>query len=63
MGRDPIGRNKFGVSQSDFLSSFQLFFSGFFSRLSADYKAEQEERKFCVLAKLLFYEFPEEEGK
>ena len=33
----------------------------YFSRLSVDYKAE--ERKFCVLAKLLFYEFLEEEGK
>ena len=63
LGKGPIGPKAIlDFSQYIFLSKFQLF-SADFSRLSVDYRIEQEERKFCVLAKLLFYKFPEEEGK
>ena len=38
-----LGKKKFWVFPEGFLSDFQLFFSGFFSRLSVDYRAEKEE--------------------
>ena len=62
-GRDLIGRRKFWGFSKGFSQQISTVFQEIFSRLSVDYRAEQEERKFCVLAKLLFYEFLEEEGK
>ena len=44
-----------------FSANFNYFLGKSFSRLSVDYRVE--ERKFCVLEKLLFYEIPEEEGR
>ena len=43
-----------------FSANFNYFSGKIFSRLSKYYRAE--ERKFCVLEKLLFDEIPEEEG-
>ena len=51
-----------GFFKEIFLANFNHF-SGIFRRLSRDYMAKQEERKFCVLEKMLFYEFLEEDGK
>ena len=38
-----LGKKKIWVFAERFLSDFQLFFNGFFSRLSVDYGAEKEE--------------------
>ena len=56
--------------EKEILGFFKEIFSANFNRFSGKFSADckwitglNTKRENCVLAKLLFYEFPEEEGK
>ena len=60
-----LGLRKLGFSR-EFLSDFQAVFnciSADFGRLSVVIGMKRKRGKFCVLSKIVFYEFLEEEGK